>query len=56
VGEAAIPGGFALGTGLLRNRDHPATVGAHSVGEAAMPGNLPWGQGFYNADPDTSSP
>jgi hypothetical protein len=34
VGEAPDLEAFALGTGLLRNRNTPPPVGAHSVGEA----------------------
>jgi hypothetical protein len=45
VGEAAMRASFALRTGLLRKRGCSHPVGAHSVGEALMPGLFAEGLG-----------
>jgi hypothetical protein len=53
VGEAAMYGWFALGTGLLRKGAAHPRVGAHCVGEAAMCGWFALGTGLLRkgADP-----
>jgi hypothetical protein len=47
VGEAPMPGRFALGTGLLRKGGWTwSPVGAHPVGEPEMPGWFALGTGL----------
>jgi hypothetical protein len=48
VGEASMPKGFALGTGLLRKSRHHSTFNLHSVGEASRPKSFALGTSYGN--------